>query len=269
MRRASGTLATMTTSWDASGYDATFSFVTTLGAGLLELLAAEPGERVLDVGCGTGHQAAELAANGVVVVGIDADQAMLDIARHDHPDVRFRRVDAQDPTAVRDVVDSTGGPFDAVLSNAALHWMPHQDDVVAAIGAALRPGGRLVVEMGGDGNVARVTAAVRRARADIGLDPDVGLPWTFPTPAQMSTRLEAHGFVVRLVQLFDRRTPLAEGTSAAGWAHMFGAGLVDDVPSDRRAEFDAAVDAHARELRLDDGGWWIDYVRLRVVAERR
>ena len=171
-----------------------------LTAQFADFAGVSPGQRVLDVGCGTGHQAAELAANGVVVVGIDADQAMLDIARHDHPDIRFRRVDAQDPTAVRDVVDSTGGPFDAVLSNAALHWMPHQDDVVAAIGAALRPGGRLVVEMGGDGNVARVTAAVRRARADIGLDPDVGLPWTFPTPAQMSTRLEAHGFVVRLAR---------------------------------------------------------------------
>ncbi len=258
----------MSTRWDATEYDASFSFVTSYGAGLLDLLAAGPGERILDVGCGTGHQAAELAAAGATVVGMDADDDMLDVARRDHPDVVFRRADAQDLPAVRDVVDSTGGPFDAVLSNAALHWMPRQDDVVAALAAALRPGGRLVLEMGGAGNVARITASIRAARAAVDLDPDVALPWTFPTPGQMAGRLEAHGFVVRLAQLFDRRTPLAPGSTAADWSRMFGAGLVDDVPGGRRADFDAVVDAQARDRGLAEGGWWVDYVRLRVVAER-
>jgi SAM-dependent methyltransferase len=258
----------MSTGWDATEYDASFSFVTSYGAGLLDLLAAVAGERILDVGCGTGHQAAELAAAGTTVVGMDADDDMLDVARRDHPDVVFRRADAQDLQAVRDVVDSTGGPFDAVLSNAALHWMPRQDDVVAALAAALRPGGRLVLEMGGAGNVARITASIRAARAAVDLDPDVALPWTFPTPGQMAGRLEAHGFVVRLAQLFDRRTPLAPGSTAADWARMFGAGLVVDVPGGRRADFDAVVDAKARDRGLAEGGWWVDYVRLRVVAER-
>ena len=257
--------------WDAQGYDRSFSFVTSYGAGLLDLLDAQPGERILDVGCGTGHQAAELAARGAHVVGIDADAAMLDVARAAHPEVAFHRVDAQDRAAVRAVVDEPG--CDAVLSNAALHWMPRQDDVVGALAEALRPGGRLVVEMGGAGNVARVTDAIRAARRDVGLDADLASSWTFPTPGEQAARLERHGFRVRLVTLYDRPTALSPGDSAADWARMFGAVLVDDVPHASRPAFDHAVDTHASASGLDrrtDGepGWWIDYVRLRFVAER-
>jgi SAM-dependent methyltransferase len=257
--------------WDAAGYDASFSFVTAYGAPLLELLDARPDEHVLDLGCGTGHQAAALAAAGAHVVGTDSDPAMLDVARHDHPGLRFELADAQDPQALRHVAGET--TYDAVLSNAAMHWMPRQDDVIRGVAAVLRPGGRFVVEMGGAGNAARVTAAIRSARSDLGLDPHVVSSWTFPTPGEQAARLERHGFVVRLVQLVDRMTPLSDDATAADWARMFGAALVADVPEDRRDAFDSAVDRHARELGLDrrpDGehGWWIDYVRLRFRAVR-
>jgi len=249
--------------WDARGYDADFSFVTSYGDVLLDLLAAQPGERILDIGCGTGHQAAALAAVGAQVVGVDADPAMLATAREQHPDVRFEQVDAQDADAL---VAAAAGPMDAVLSNAALHWMPRQDDVVAGIARVLRPGGRLVVEMGGHGNVARTTEAIRAGRAAVGLDPDVASSWTFPTPGEQAARLERCGFAVRSIALIDRPTPLADGVSTAGWAAMFGARLVQDVPTDRRAEFDAAVDDAARSLGLADAGWHADYKRLRFSA---
>jgi SAM-dependent methyltransferase len=257
--------------WDAAGYDASFSFVTGYGAALLDLLDARAGELVLDVGCGTGHQAAALAAAGVRVVGTDGDAAMLEVARAEHPEVRFARADAQDAAALRAAAGAE--PFDAVLSNAALHWMPRQDDVLAAIASLLRPGGRLVVEMGGVGNVARITAAIRAARGEVGLDPGVASSWTFPSPGEQAARLERLGYVVRLVQLLDRPTPLEPGSTAADWARMFGAALVDDVPRGSRLPFDQAVDGHARDLGLDrrpDGepGWWMDYVRLRFVAVR-
>lgn len=250
--------------WDATAYDSDFSFVTAYGDVLLDVLAAQPGERILDIGCGTGHQAATLVAAGAEVVGIDADAAMLEIARAEHPEVRFAQVDAQDRAALEAAAD---GAFDAVLSNAALHWMPRQDDVVAAIAAVLRPGGRFVVEMGGAGNVARTTEAIRAGRAAVGLDPGLPSSWTFPSPGEQASRLERHGFTVRSIALIDRPTPLADGVTTAGWAAMFGARLVQDVPVDRRAEFDAAVDAHAAALGLHTpDGWSADYVRLRFRA---
>ncbi len=258
------------TTWDAQGYDDRFSFVTTYGSAVLDLLAARPGERVLDLGCGTGHQAAELAAAGVTVVGLDADAAMLEVARAEHPEVAFVEGDAQSIDVLR-LQAAAGGPYDAVFSNAALHWLPRQDDVAAGVRALLRPEGRFVAEMGGAGNVAAVTAAIRAGRGAVGLDPDIPTPWTFPTPGELATRLEANGFAVELVQHFRRPTPLAVGDSPADWAAMMGAGLVADVPADRRAEFDRAVDARAAMLGLSqraDGepGWWADYARLRFVA---
>lgn len=250
--------------WDATAYDSDFSFVTAYGDVLLDVLAAQPGERILDIGCGTGHQAAALAALGADVVGIDSDAAMLEIARAEHPEVRFAQVDAQDSDALR---AASGGAFDAVLSNAALHWMPRQDDVIDGIAQVLRPGGRLAVEMGGLGNVARTTEAIRAGRAAVGLDPDLPSSWTFPSPGDQAARLERHGFTVRSIALIDRPTPLADGVTTAGWAAMFGARLVQDVPAERRAEFEAAVDGHARMRGLlTPDGWSADYVRLRFHA---
>ena len=256
--------------WDARGYDDRFSFITAYGADLLTLLDARAGERVLDLGCGSGHQVAELAARGAQVVGMDADLAMLDLARSAYPDLAFREGDAQS-LDVAGLCAIVGGPYDAVLSNAALHWMPRQDEVVAGVAALLRAGGRFVVEMGGHGNVARLTEAIRTARTRSGL-PDVSTPWTFPRPAEQAARLERAGFTVRLLQLFERVTPLTATDTAADWARMFGAGMVQDVPPEHRAGFDAAVDAAGSALGLDrrpDGcpGWWGDYVRLRFVAE--
>lgn len=256
--------------WDARGYDERFGVITDLGAGVLDLLAAQPGEQVLDLGCGTGHQAGALAESGVRVVGVDRDEQMLAVAREAHRNVPFRCGDAQrlDTDALRELVD---GPYDAVVSNAALHWMPRQDDVVAGVARLLRPGGRFVAEMGGAGNVAGLTAAIRTARDAVGLDPDVATPWTFPTPAELASRLERHGFVVGLLVRFERPTPLAPGDTAASWAQMFGGSLAADVPPERRADFDAALDTAARAAGLADRpdggeGWWGDYVRLRFSA---
>lgn len=256
--------------WDAGGYDDRFGFVTAYGAGVLGLLGAGRGERILDLGCGTGHQAGALAAAGARLVGVDHDAAMLAVARREHPEVRFVQCDAQhlDADALREL---GGGAYDAVVSNAALHWMPDQDAVTAGVARLLRPGGRFVAEMGGVGNVALLTGAIRAGRTAVGLPADVETPWTFPSPAQLACRLERHGFVVALVARFERPTPLAAGDTAASWAAMFGGSLVADVPPERQADFDRAVDGAARTSGLarrpdGDDGWWGDYVRLRFSA---
>jgi trans-aconitate methyltransferase len=252
----------VTGGWDASAYDSRFSFVTSLGAPLLDLLDAQPGDRVLDLGCGTGHQAALLTARGCSVTGVDADAAMVAAARGAHPEVAFLLGDAQ--------VSLPGGPYDRVLSNAALHWMPAADAVCRHVHAVLASGGLFVAELGGQGNVAALTQSIQAARADLGLGPaDHG--WYFPSPAEHAGRLEAAGFTVRMIERYVRPTPLAPGDTAADWARMFGSALLEQVPEARRAEFDAAVDAHAAAagLRGPDGAWTADYVRVRFIAVAR
>jgi SAM-dependent methyltransferase len=249
--------------WDAQGYDRQFSFVTDLGAALVDLLAPQPGERVLDLGCGTGHQAAELHREGIDVVGVDSDAAMVARARAEHPGTTYVLADGQRLVAE----GALAKPFDAVLSNAALHWMPDQQAVIDGVRSLLRAGGRFVSEQGGAGNVSRLWGAVTAAFDDVGL-PEPTHPWTFPTSAEQASRLEAASFRATLVQHFDRPTRLAPGATAATWVEMFGRDVLAPLPADLRADVLTRTDEQAQKAGLrDDEGWWADYVRLRFVAE--
>jgi trans-aconitate methyltransferase len=254
--------------WDPDAYDDGHAFVYEYGGEVLELLDPAPGERILDLGCGTGHLTAELAdrvGREDRVVGIDRDAAMLREARAVHPAPSFVRGDARAPPV-------TGG-FDAVFSNAALHWVPERDQptVAARVAETLRPGGRFVAELGGVGNVDRIVRAVRAAAADLGYE--VASPWYFPTVGEHARLLERAGFEVRVARLFDRPTPLEGGeTGLAEWLSVFGEDLLAPVPPAERA---AVVTAAAERLRPDrfrevDGGsaWIADYRRLRFLAVR-
>jgi trans-aconitate methyltransferase len=246
--------------WDAAGYDDRFSFVTRYGSAIVDLLDPQPGERVVDLGCGTAHLTAEIAARGALVEGVDADLAMVERAHREHPDIRVRLGDAR--------TFAVEQPVDAVFSNATLHWVPckDQEQVAARVRAALRPGGRFVAEMGGAGNVAVLLDAVHRARAGVGL-PRAADPWCFPTVSEQADRLERAGFDVRLVEHFARPSRLADGDSAADWLLMFGRDLLSDVPDGQRTTVLSEVDRLAApDLRDPDGAWTMDYVRLRFWA---
>ena len=262
--------------WDAAGYDARFGFVTAHGRPLLDLLEPQPGMRILDLGCGTGHQAAELARHGCTVIGVDIDAAMLERARASHPDVAgltFVQADAQEPGLALLPVVADLVPFDVVMSNAALHWMPYVRPVLANVRSLLDVGGRFIAEQGGIGNVHRCLSAVQAALAEhvdprIAHDVVFGSSW-FPSPGREATLLEASGFAVRRLELSDRPTQLAAGDSIADWATMFRPQAMALAPSRAAPGLRAAVDAAAEALGLrnPDGSWWADYVRLRFVAE--
>jgi trans-aconitate 2-methyltransferase len=249
--------------WDAGLYDQRHSFVYERGADLLGLLAARPGERILDLGCGTGHLAAQIAAAGAQVCGIDASAEMIAQARQNHPKLVFETGDA---TQFR-----VEEPFDAVFSNAVLHWVKPPQDAVRSIAAALKPGGRFVAEFGGQGNVARIVAAVNAAvSAALGRDIGDTNPWYFPSIGEYATLLERHGFEVRYAVLFDRPTPLDDGEHGlANWLRMFASPCFGAIgETDRPRVLQEAVEL-ARPALWKDGGWTADYRRLRIVAEKR
>ncbi len=250
--------------WDAGDYDGRFGFVGRHGDDVLALLAPRPGERILDLGCGTGRHAAQMARRGARVLGLDADPDMLRKARADHPELDFVRLDA----AAFGLADlGVDAPFDACFSNAALHWMTPQESVLRNVREVLVPSGRFVAEMGGAGNIAVLDASLRDALRELGMGSVPTVSNYFPSTAEQATALEAAGFRVEEMTWFRRPTPLGPGTTAADWTRHFRSAAWAAVPADRHRDLAAAVDARAAARGLlTDEGWQADYCRLRFRA---
>ena len=248
--------------WDARAYDQSFRFVSDHGASLVELLDPQPGERILDLGCGTGRLAATIAESGAEVLGVDRDAAMIDAARAQFPAIEFVQADGE--------ALELAGPFDAVFSNAALHWMTQPEAVLRGVRALLRPHGRLVAELGGRGNIALIEGALRAALDTEGLPRErQARPWFFPSVAEYAALLEEHDLEPRMMALFDRPTPLEGGVGGlAAWLRMFGRPLLGELPADRVQAVLARVEAATRSELWRDGAWVADYRRLRLVAVR-
>lgn len=242
-------------SWDPERYARNAGFVAALGAPLVALLAPRPGERVLDLGCGDGALTFRLADAGVDVVGVDSSPEQVRAAR-------ARGLDARVADGHRLAFEEE---FDAVLSNAALHWMRRPDEVIDGMRRALRPGGRIAAEMGGAGNVETIRRALIAELGRLGLDGAAADPWYFPTAAEYRGRLERAGFEVRRIETIRRPTPLPGALE--DWLWTFGESFLLLAPEDRRDALIAGVAEAARPvLQQPGGGWTADYVRLRFLA---
>ena len=244
-------------SWEPERYAKNAAFVPELGRPVLELLAPRPGERVLDLGCGDGVLTQRLAAAGATVVGVDASPEQVAAARQLGLDARV--MDAAELEFENE--------FDAVFSNAALHWMRRPRAVIAGVWRALKAGGRFVGEMGGEGNVEAIRSALAEALARRGIDGAALSPWYFPAPAAYRHSLEEAGFTVRSMDLVPRPTALPTGID--GWLETFAESFLSALPEDARPAFlDEVRTELAPRLKDADGGWTADYVRLRFAASK-
>jgi trans-aconitate methyltransferase len=229
--------------------------VSDLGAEILAWLAPKPGERILDLGCGDGALTGKLIEAGARVVGVDTSRSLLASAEARGIDARF--MDGEKLAFDRE--------FDAVFSNAALHWMTRAADVVAGVARALTPGGRFVAEFGGRGNIAAIVTALRAVAKTRGLDPALSAGWFYPTPEEYRALLEGHGFAVERILLAPRPTPLPTGMR--GWLTTFRRPYFEAMPATEREAVLSELEALlAPALRDQAGNWTADYVRLRVRA---
>jgi trans-aconitate methyltransferase len=250
---------TSTGRWDAADYAKVGAFVSELGQAALDLLDPKPGERILDVGCGTGSLTLKIAQRGATVTGIDSSLEMVDAAHENGVDALV--VDAADMH-----FDSE---FDAAFSNAALHWMLDRDAVAAGIFRALKPGGRCAGEMGGSGNISTLRRGIRAELEERGYPVPADDPQWYPTVEEFADVYGRAGFTGIDAQLIERPTPLAHGVAA--WVKTFRAGWLDaaKVPDDKRDEVADAIERRLEpKLRDDNGNWTADYVRLRFIMRK-
>ena len=241
--------------WNTDAYAANGRFVANLAGGVVDLLAPQRGERILDLGCGDGALTEQIAGAGASVLGVDNSSSMLAAAR-----MRGLRV-----VQVSGDRLSFDQEFDAVFSNAALHWMPNQPAVLAGVHRALKPGGRFVAEMGGLGNIAAIRVALQAILQRYGIDAEAAAASFYPSPQQYTVLLQAAGFRVETIKLIPRPTPLPAGMVA--WLNTFRNGVLDTLSAaDRKNAVEATEELLLPVLCDDAGNWTADYVRLRFKA---
>ena len=256
-------MATETSSWNSELYQSSHAFVWQFGRDLLSMLLPKPDERILDVGCGTGQLTAEIANSGAEVIGLDQSAEMIASAKENYPKLQFEVADI--------AATEYDCEFDAVFSNAALHWVRDQQGAIAAIARALKPGGRLVFEMGGRGNIEQIWNAAKQALSELGVkEPEKLSPWFYPSIGEYAPMLESRGLLVTFAVLFDRPTPLEGGERGLrNWLDMFGMFASNVLGPEQREELMQRIELFSRPALFHDGEWTVDYKRLRMIAVKQ
>lgn len=250
--------------WNAKVYDRKLGFVSGYGESLVSQLAPQPGETILDLGCGTGDLAKRISESGASVIGLDASPAMIDAAKRKYPDLMFH-VGRGEAFALERQVD-------AVFSNAALHWIQDAHGAAQCMFRAVKPGGRLAVEFGGQGNVAAIVAAiiaVLHEQFDVA-DAAARHPWYYPSIGEYASLLESVGWTVRSAVLYDRPTTLDGADGMDTWLTVFGAPFFAGFSEADAARARAAISERLKPRLFDEErqSWTADYQRIRVLAEK-
>lgn len=249
----------MTTQWNAQLYDHKHDFVSKFGESLIDVLAPQKHESILDVGCGTGDLAYEISTFDTIVIGVDASAEMIAAAQQKYPAIAFQTMDATAMPFTQ--------AFDAVFSNAALHWMKEPDRVIGNIYKALKEDGRFIAEMGGQGNIASIVWALQTSMEALNFPyHEQYFPWYFPSLEDYQLKLENAGFKVERITLYQRPTPLQGDDGLRNWLVMFSHNILQHLSEAEKEQVYAKCEELLKPILFQQGQWIADYCRLRFIA---
>ena len=248
--------------WNVALYNEKHGFVHQYGSQLIDLLDPKAGELILDLGCGSGQLTSKISESASVI-GIDSSEEMIKASQDLFPDIDFYKMNADS--------FSFDKPFDAIFSNAVLHWVKDQKTATTNMFNHLKTGGRLVFEFGGYGNVATIVDALRWSVKNHGFTKNAVLErWYFPSISEYTSLLEDTGFEVNLAQLYDRPTLLeSKNEGIKDWIEMFGTHFFDGIDSKDKAAILTEVQDKVRSTCYKDGQWYADYRRIRIMAVKK
>ncbi|MEJ5992862.1 methyltransferase domain-containing protein [Pedobacter sp. Du54] len=248
--------------WDSKLYNKQHHFVSDYGADVLQWLAPQQGEHVLDVGCGTGALASQIAESEAIVYGIDASPDMIATAKISHSDLNFEVMDATKLPYKED--------FDAIFSNATFHWIENQESLIKGLYTSLKPGGRLVAEFGGKRNIKSITDAISSAAKELELEHKIiSNFWFFPSISTYSALLESYGFEVEQIWLFDRPTKLNGENGMYDWINQFAQHAFKNLDKEQAEKIKNLAVSKLSATNYLNNQWLADYRRLRVKAIKR
>ncbi len=245
--------------WNAALYDKSHGFVSKYGEGILSYLQPKPGETILDLGCGTGDLTKEIFISGANVTGIDNSAEMILTAKSKFPEIEFYQMDAREL--------SFNVQFDAIFSNAVLHWIPEKETVIKGMYSVLKEGGRIVLEFGGKGNIQQMINALRKTLNDRGYHQNAGINfWYYPSIGEYARELEKQNFRVVHAEHFDRLTPLKGEHGIKDWFVMFADNFFTGISFTEKEDILKEVEQKLKATHFAGGVWNADYKRIRIIA---
>lgn len=246
--------------WEADLYREKHGFVFNYGKDLISMLNPQEGERILDLGCGTGELTAAIAESGAQLVGIDASQEMIDAAQSKFDGIEFITARGES------FIDKK--PYDAIFSNATLHWILNPEAAISAMYSNLKTGGRLLLEMGGAGNIETIITALSALLKEKGyIKQSRTINWYFPKLGTYCYFLEKSGFQVTFAHLYERPTKLQDPeTGIIDWLNMFAKHYFTDIPDAEADAIRKEVQEQVHQALFRDGHYYADYKRLRICA---
>lgn len=249
--------------WNPELYDGKHAFVSKYGEELVEILAPQPGETILDLGCGTGYLTRLISESGAHVIGIDNSEEMIDKAKRQYPGIDFRIMDADD--------FNFKSSLDAIFSNATLHWVLNKQKAIECMFDSLKSGGRLVLEMGGKDNVNGIIAVLKASLVKHGFAKEAGInTWYFPSLSGYTSLLESKGFRVTNAAHYDRETKLEDSDNGIkDWLSMFGSAYFRGINENETKKILGDVQQNLKDTHFREGSWYADYKRLRIVATKK